>query len=129
MKTYDLYQYDVTETGTQSIPFVTLLNQANAVIPDDRIRKVPSNASRKLIKANVTLSDAQKLLRGRKLCAVEPVFFQSGVSGLAVHYTCYTLESSYGIEYTNPGVTEEIEYDGKTYHPVDAGSMWGDDHE
>lgn len=129
MKIFDLYQYDVTEIGTHSTSFLTLLNRANAIIPDERIRNVPSNASRKLIAAHVTLSEAQSILRGRKLCSVEPITFPAGGSGLAVHYTCYTLESGYGIEYTNPGIKDEIEYDGKLYHPMDAGSMWGDDRD
>lgn len=129
MKTYDLYQYDVTEIGTNSTTFLTLLNRANAIIPDERIRNTSSNASRKLIVAGVTLSDAKNILRGRKLCTVEPIVFPAGGSGLAVHYTCYTLESEYSIEYTNPGIQDEIEYDGKLYHPIDAGSMWGDDRD
>lgn len=126
MKTYDLYQYDVTEIGTNSTTFLTLLNRANAIIPDERIRKTSSNVSSKLIAARVTLSDAKDILRGRKLCTVEPIAFPAGGSGIAVHYTCYTLESVYGIEYTNPGISEEIEYNGKTYHPTDAGAMWGE---
>lgn len=127
MKTYDLYQYDVTKTGTMSSGFLNLLNQANAIIPDERIRKNHPSASRKLIASNVTIPEAQNMLRGRKLCTVEHVTFPMGGTGLAVHYTCYTLESGYGIHYTNPGISDTIEYDGKVYHPVNAGAMWGEE--
>lgn len=127
-RTYNLYRYDIDETGVERDGFLTLLNKVHAVIPDDRIGEY-SHATRKLLASGVTRDEAKRILLGRELFSVEHFTYPMGENGLRLHYTAYTLENEYGIVEVNPGIRDEIVYDGKIYHPQDAGARWGEDEE